>query len=79
MKRKHPPPKPRSPAARALARPLYRQRKVKPLKGKGSYKRRPKHRGRRFSFVERFAFIAGIMQSRQVTLAIRTNLHDIAL
>ena len=43
-KRKHPPPKPRSPTARALAQPLYRQRKIKALKGKGSYKRRPKHR-----------------------------------
>ena len=43
-KRKHPPPKPHSPTARALAQPLYRQRKIKALKGKGSYKRRPKHR-----------------------------------
>ena len=43
-KRRHPPPKPRSPTARALAQPLYRQRKLRPLKGKGSWKRRPKHR-----------------------------------
>ncbi len=43
-KHRHPPPKPRSPTARVLAQPLYRQRKIKALKGKGSYKRRPKHR-----------------------------------
>ena len=44
MKRK-PLPKPRSLAARALESPLFRMQKVKTLKGKGSYKRRPKHRG----------------------------------
>ncbi len=43
MKRR-PLPKRRSLAARALESPLFRLRKVKPLKGKGSYKRRPKHR-----------------------------------
>lgn len=44
MKRK-PLSKPRSLAARALESPLFRMQKVKTLKGKGSYKRRPKHRG----------------------------------
>ena len=44
MKRK-PLPKPRSLAARALESPLFRMQKVKTLKGKGSYKRRPQHRG----------------------------------
>jgi hypothetical protein len=44
MKRK-PLPKPRSLAARALESPLFRMQKVKTLKGKGSYKRRPKYRG----------------------------------
>ena len=43
MKRR-PLPKRRNLAARALESPLFRMRKVKPLKGKGSYKRRPKHR-----------------------------------
>ena len=43
MKRR-PLPKRRSFAARALESPLFRLRKIKPLKGKGSYKRRPKHR-----------------------------------
>ena len=37
-------PKRRNLAARALESPLFRLRKIKPLKGKGSYKRRPKHR-----------------------------------
>ena len=41
-------PKPRSPSAMALTSPLFRMRKVKPLKGKASYKRRPKHRGGAF-------------------------------
>ena len=38
-----------NPFARALASPLHRLRVVKAKKGKGSYKRRPKHSsGRRF-------------------------------
>ncbi len=43
MKRR-PLPKRRSLVARALESPLFRMRKIKPFKGKGSYKRRPKHR-----------------------------------
>lgn len=43
MKRKQIP-KRRNLAARALESPLFRMRKIKPLKGKASYKRRPKHR-----------------------------------
>lgn len=38
-------PRRRSLSAQALSQPLYRQRKVKPQKGKGAYQRRPKHRG----------------------------------
>ena len=34
-----------NPFARALQSPLFKQRRAKPLKGKGSYIRRPKHRG----------------------------------
>jgi len=41
--------KPTNPFAQALASPLLRLRLVKAKKGKGSYKRRPKHSsGRRF-------------------------------
>lgn len=43
--RRKPVPKPRSVAAKALGSPLFRARQVEPLKGKASYKRRPKHRG----------------------------------
>ncbi len=35
--------KPRNPEARRLADALFRQRRVQPKKGKGSYRRRPKH------------------------------------
>jgi len=46
MKRREKPP---NPFAQALASPLLRLRLVKAKKGKGSYKRRPKHSsGRRF-------------------------------
>lgn len=45
MKRKTPPPRPRSAPAAALGKPVFRQRRVKPLKGKASYERRPKHPG----------------------------------
>ncbi|MCH7831612.1 MAG: ribosome alternative rescue factor ArfA [Proteobacteria bacterium] len=39
----------RNPFARVLASRLYRRRMIKAKKGKGSYKRRPKHSsGRRF-------------------------------
>lgn len=44
------PAKPRNGLARALRSPLYRTRTVKPKKGKGSFQRRPKHAGRRWSF-----------------------------
>ena len=41
----------RNPFARVLASRLYRRRMIKAKKGKGSYKRRPKHSlGRRFLF-----------------------------
>jgi len=43
-------PKRRSPAARALASPLFRVRIVRPLKGKASYRRRPRHQGGAFAF-----------------------------
>lgn len=36
---------PRNPHARALARPLFRPRLVKQARGRGSYRRTPKHRG----------------------------------
>lgn len=36
--------KPRNPMARRLADTLFRTRRVKPKKGKGSYSRRPKHK-----------------------------------
>lgn len=48
MKRKTSPPRPRGVPAAALAKPIFRQRRVKPLKGKASYKRRPKHPGGAF-------------------------------
>jgi stalled ribosome alternative rescue factor ArfA len=35
--------KPRNPAARRLADASFHQRRVKPKKGKGSFRRRPKH------------------------------------
>ena len=42
-----------NPFARSLASPLHRLRVVKAKKGKGSYKRRPKHSsGRRFLWKE---------------------------
>ena len=36
--------KPRNPVARRLAEALFHQRRVRPKKGKGSYRRRPKHK-----------------------------------
>lgn len=36
--------KPRNPIARCLADGLFRQRRTKPKKGKGSFSRRPKHK-----------------------------------
>ena len=36
--------KPRNPIARRLADTLFHLRRVKPKKGKGSYRRRPKHK-----------------------------------
>ena len=46
--KRRPPPKPRNHSAHALESPLFRMRLVKSLKGKASYKRRPKHRGGAF-------------------------------
>ena len=40
-----------NPVARALRAPLFRARRVKSLKGKGAYSRRPKHRGCGFDSV----------------------------
>lgn len=36
--------KPRNPIARRLADTLFHPRRVKPKKGKGSFRRRPKHK-----------------------------------
>jgi|GEM_PF-2304075 len=38
--------KPRNPSARRLADRLFHLRRVKPKKGKGSFRRRPKHQAR---------------------------------
>ena len=45
MKRKAPGAGRANPIARALRSRLFQQRRVKPLKGKAAYTRRPKHRG----------------------------------
>ena len=45
-------PKRRNPAARALTSSLFRMRIVRPLKGKASYRRRPRHQDGAFSFPE---------------------------
>jgi stalled ribosome alternative rescue factor ArfA len=45
-----------NPVAKALRTPVFRPRRVKKLKGKGSYNRRPKHRGGGFVICRGYAF-----------------------